>query len=174
MLRYNKSYQDIADRFARESRSFDFALYVGHYHDSKDWLAFRPMHSDSIRRCEGLPIYILVNEDGVDERVIDCFAIMDQVLKHDIYAKGRKIFKELERKYYADDFANNKEREFAREILQAARGSFEEPIELNDIYLFLQEGKRLGRHVLVVPYEECVKSQQHDGWSYYLKLGKEI
>ena len=104
------------------------------------------MHNDSRHYVEGLPIYVLVNETDIRfTDVSECFKVLDQVSINDHYVKGRRIFRKMEQQYWADDFANAKEREYVREIIQTMRGHFDEPIEDNDMYLFLQESKR---HVL--------------------------
>ena len=176
-MRYSLAYNKQADDFVRKDGLWEFALYVGHFYgmpnvgeQTHDWLAFRPMHADSRRYIEGLPIYVLIDENEIRfTDVDDCFEVGEQILKHDIYAKGRKIFKEYQRKFFDDDFASPKERDYIRGIIQATMNWYECPIEQNDLYLFLQESKRLGRPIEIVPDEEENRGK-HDGWVYYLKL----
>ena len=49
------------------------------------------------------------------------------------------------------------------------RGHFDEPIEDNDMYLFLQESKRLNRRIKIVPDKQA-NANKLDAWSYYLTL----
>ena len=177
MIRYKPEYNLKADRFVQETGNWEFAFYLGHYHERSDdgrlvhdWLAFRPMHNDSRPYVEGLPIYVLVDETDIRfTDVSECFKVLDQIAILDIYAKGRKIFREFEKKFYSNDFANDKEREYIREIMQVMLGHYEVMIDDGEMYLFLQESKRLGRPIEIVPDDEENRGKI-DGWSYYLKL----
>ena len=176
MLRYNPQYHQQADHFVQQTGNWEFTVYMGHYREWEDdqivndWLAFMPMHNDSRHYVEGLPIYVLVNETDIRfTDVSECFKVLDQVSINDHYAKGRRIFRKMEQQYWADDFANAKEREYVREIIQVMRGHFDEPIEDNDMYLFLQESKRLNRRIKIVPDKQA-NANKLDAWSYYLTL----
>ena len=176
MLKYTPEYNLQADRFVQQTGNWDFAFYLGHYHECKDgeiindWLAFRPMHNDSRHFFEGLPIYVLVNEtDILFSEISECFVIGERVSIIDHYGKGRRMFRKMEQQYLNNDFANAKEREYVRDIIQVMRGNYDEPIDDNDLYLFLQESKRLNRRIRIVPDKEANRDKL-DGWSYYLTL----
>lgn len=70
MLRYNKQYQEIADKFAIEQGEGEWigAKYLGQYHETccdalgPGWLAFEPIWKDE--ECKvGLYHYIFIDEE---------------------------------------------------------------------------------------------------------------
>ena len=84
MLRYNKQYQLIADRFAKSYPGWDWigAKYLGQYHEAccdalgPGWLAFEPYGKER-DTITGLYQYIFINEEEL-------------ILYNDIYTISRK------------------------------------------------------------------------------------
>ena len=72
MLRYNKSYQALADEFAK-SRDVGWtgAKYLGHFHEfwcdaiSPAWLGFEPIEEHGDDLVDGLFHYIFINEEEI-------------------------------------------------------------------------------------------------------------
>ena len=156
MIRYNKIYQKRADDLVKESGFYDFALYVGHYHgspkegeDTQDWLAFRPMHDDSIEYTEGLPQFVLVAECGIIWE-IDIFGVMEQVYKQDTLTKGRRLYQEYLHKYETGMFASEDDKDFICHLMLLTYDLTEPVISLRDAYIFLQEAKRLSRRLTIL------------------------
>ena len=160
MIRYNSTYQKRADDFIKQEGWCDFALYVGHYHglckggeQSHDWLAFLPMHADSICRTEGLPQYVLVDDDETIW-ALDGFDVMEETYRFDNLAKGRRIYRELLRKYEAGAFAPDDDKDFICHLMLLTHDVSVPVIPLGDAYLFLQEAKRLSRRLTILK-DEC-------------------
>lgn len=156
MIRYNSTYQKRADDFIRQEGWCDFALYVGHYHglckggeQSHVWLAFLPMHADSIRRCEGLPQYVLVDDDEVIW-ALDGFDVMHKTYRFDNLAKGRRMYRELLHKYETGEFAPEDDKEFICHLMLLTHEVSLPIIPLDDAYLFLQEAQRLNRTLEII------------------------
>ena len=169
MLRYNKKYQQRADDFARGDGCWEFALYVGHFHGfyaphlthakPQEWLVFMPMYADSIRRVEGMPHYILVNERHIDI-VFEppyCFDIMHATLLQDTLYKGRRMYQELQQKYETGIYDSTDDREFISQLIQLTTDDKHFPtIQKQDAYLFLKEGKRLNHQLSICTDENGV------------------
>ena len=180
MLRYNPTYQQRADQFARQNDLYEFASYAGHYHSQHidgqqlDWLAFHPMLDDNRPRKLGLPQMILMNEHQTIW-ALDAFDVLEQVRKQDTLSQARRLFREYERKVQQSDFANDQERTDITALVNAAHGTY--PIPRTDIYIYLQAAHRLHRRLLVLPYPDgkhlhLIDEQGHtlDSQEYYLQL----
>lgn len=155
MLRYNQTYQQRADAFAQED-AYEFALYVGHYRgmlkageSSHDWLAFFPMYDDSRPRCEGLPQYILVDDEEV-LWAMEGFDVMNKTYRLDNLAKGRRIYRKLLHKYETGEFAPEDDKEFICHLMLLTYEVSLPIIPLDDAYLFLQEAQRLNRTLEII------------------------
>ena len=152
MIRYCSKYHQQADRLAKEN-GFEFAVYMGHFRSA---LVFVPHHNDTLQYAEGFH-YISVNEKGAcwHSPIIPplCFPYSYDYLK-----KGRLLFDELRKKvldFDLDDADWQNNAELYNSIRGRQWGDANVPIiAKEDLYLFLQEGKRLGRKVLVKPYME--------------------
>lgn len=165
MLRYNKTYQQRADAFAQEE-AYEFALYVGHYRgmlkvgeSSHDWLAFFPMYEDSRPRCEGFPQYILVDDEEV-LWAMDGFDVMNKTYRLDNLAKGRHLYRELEKKYLTEDYSPSDDKDFISDLIYYTQGD-NNFFSKQDAYLFLQEAQRLNRTLEII-------NSPHDG--AYIKM----
>ena len=75
MLRYNKSYQRLADEFAivHGEGLWSGARYLGHHHqrlitpgcEARNWLVFEPIWGDDEPRKLGVTQYILIEEEEI-------------------------------------------------------------------------------------------------------------
>lgn len=183
MLRYNQTYQQRADAFIREDEASAFALYVGHYHgvlkvgeDSHDWLAFLPMHADSRIYEDGLPQYILVDDDETIW-AIDGFDVMHKTYRFDNLVKGRRLYRELEHKWQTNTLAQTDNPDFICQLMQLTHNYPEPLIPLQDAYLFLQEAHRLNRSLSLVSVADdkrvyCLDQDDHivEMQDYYIKM----
>ena len=166
-MRYNATYHRQADKIAIE-HGFEFAVYMGHYRTRKhNCLAFIP-HYNTNRNVQTSGFhYILLTEKGGH------FYTHSEPPKdfpdYDYLKKGRAILDEIKRKFFAYEFANEEERLYCRDIFQAVnKYSYDVPIPEEDMCLFLQEGKRLGRAIEFVGDE--INEHIIDSWINYFKL----
>lgn len=152
MIRYSLEYHQQADKLAK-GNGFEFAVYMGYFRSA---LVFIPHHNDTLQYTEGFH-YISVNEKGArwHSPIIPPLGFP---YNYDYLKKGRLLFEELERKVHEfnlDDPDWQNDASLYSSINGRQWGDANVPIiAKDDLYLFLQEGKRLGRKVLVKPYIE--------------------
>lgn len=162
-MRLNKDIQKLADERARKEGYF-CASYYGR--DGEKYI-FLPMYADSQERCEGLFVYIVVNDMKARIHRGLNYTELSGIKHRDLY-RGRAIYREFERKYDHDDFANDEEREYISEIVQNQRSGYDIPVPKNTLYDYLEIADRFGMK-LILEVEEWSK-ERHDGWVYYLVL----
>lgn len=148
MIRYNLEYHQQADELAKEN-GFEFAVYMGHFRSA---LVFVPHHNDTFQYTEGFN-YISINEKGAKWHCP--FPPFGFPYKYDYLKKGRKLFRELEKKFKECNVNDPNWQHYAELYNAATIGNWGNPkILKNDLCLFLQEGDRLGRRVLLKEYYE--------------------
>ena len=172
MLRYNAEYHNQADQLAIE-HGFGFAVYMGHF---RECLVFIPYDNDTLYRRDDGFHYISVGK----ERARFHTTIRPPKgfpLEYDYLKKGRELFRELEqnvRSFNHGDPNWQNNAELYGSIRGTEWGDPHKPKVLkNDLCLFLQEGKRLGRRVLlkmVVEEQGGMIIQRCDCERYYLTL----
>lgn len=125
------------------------------------------MRADSQERTEGLFVYIVVK--GMKARIHRGLNYngLAGIKRRDFY-RGRTIYREFERKYDHDDFANDEERAYISEIVQNQRPGYDIAVVKSVLYDYLEIAERFGMK-LILEVEEWSK-ERNDGWVYYLVL----
>lgn len=162
-MRLNKDIQKLADERARKEGYF-CASYYGR--DGEKFI-FLPMRADTQERTEGLFVYIVVK--GMKARIHRGLNYngLAGIKRRDFY-RGRTIYREFERKYDHDDFANDEERAYISEIVQNQRPGYDIAVVKSVLYDYLEIAERFGMK-LILEVEEWSK-ERNDGWVYYLVL----
>lgn len=172
MIRYTAEYHKEADNIAKEY-GFEFAVYMGHF---RDCLVFIPYDNDTLYLRDDGFHYISIGKEYA------CLHTKNLPpkgfpLDYDYLKKGRKLFRELEKKVHSfnlDDPDWQNDVDLYGCINGNQWGDLQVPkILKNDLCLFLQEGKRLGRKVVVkskVEQHGGILVQGFDSECYYLKL----
>jgi len=162
-MRLNKEIQKLADERARKKGYF-CASYYGR--DGEKFI-FLPMRADSELHREGLFVYIVVKDKKVRvHRSLNYNGLAG--IRRRAFNRGRTIYKEFERKYDQDDFANDEEREYISAIVQNQRPGYDVPIAKSTLYDYLEIAERFGMK-LELEVEEWSRVR-NDGWEYYLHL----
>ena len=162
-MRLNKDIQKLADERARKEGYF-CASYYGR--DGEKFI-FLPMRADSQERTEGLFVYIVVK--GMKARIHRGLNYNGLAgIKRRYFYRGRAIYREFERKYDQDDFANDEERAYISEIVQNQRPGYDIAVVKSVLYDYLEIAERFGMK-LILEVEEWSK-ERNDGWVYYLVL----
>ena len=168
-MRYNTTYHQQADKLAQE-HGYEFAVYMGHFRKS---LAFIPYSSEMEAETAGFH-YILVSEKQTKYRTFP-FPPIGFPLDYDYMKKGRALFRELEEKVKSNNFDDPNFwylEELHSAVTDGAWGN--PPISKDDLYLYLQESKRLGRRIEIVhdnsKQEGDVIIVMTDDNNYHLKL----
>ena len=165
--RNNAQNQALADECAKQHKYY-CANFIG---TSGDYLVYSPTYRDSIPRCEGLPMLVLV-KNGIARFVGGelSFSYLDNMKFRD-YRKGREILKNYIIKFETRNYASKKEENDIRDIVNLAIGSrYDIPFDKNTIYEYLELANRLGMRLKVRQTKES--SFRLDGWEYYLELVK--
>lgn len=164
-MRYNNEIQRIADRCAKENGKFA-AVYYGRTHDT---LVFIPVYASSEPLCEGLPQYVLVRDGEVEYHCSLNFFEFDDALTYRHYPrKGKTMFDAYNKMYEQRIFASSKDEEKISEIIHAARGGYEQPVILADLYTYLEIANRYGMTIDFVP--DPSTTDRCDGWAYFIKV----
>ena len=162
-MRLNKEIQKLADERARKEGYF-CASYYGR--DGEKFI-FLPMRADSEPRREGLFVYIVVKDMKARiHRGLNYNGLAG--IRRRAFNRGRAIYREYERKYDHEDFANDEEREYISAIVQNQRPGYDVPIAKSTLYDYLEIAERFGMK-LELEVEEWSK-ERNDGWEYYQKL----
>lgn len=164
-MRYNKEIQRLADQCAKANGKFA-AVYYGR---TQDFFVFIPVYSDSQARCEGLPQFIIVN-DNVAEYICSLnFCEYDDMLTSRHYPrKGRRMFEAYKRMYEQGFFASKKDEVKIREIVEVIRNCYDQPIVEGDLFTYLEIADRFNMTMSFEP--DPYTTDRRDGWSYFIKL----
>lgn len=166
MLRNNPYIQDLADKCAQKN-GFVCASYLGR---KGEVFVYEPITKTSEVKCTDLLPIITIEDDCssfvTGERVTDILC----GFKFRDYQKGRRIFREMERKVDENDFTSKKESEWVRDIVYNQRTGYEIPVNKTDLYKYLEVACRMGMKLVLVPCDFC--KERNDGWVYYLELKK--
>ena len=162
-MKLNKEIQKLADERARKEGYF-CASYYGR--DGEKFI-FLPMRADSEPRREGLFVYIVVKDMKARiHRGLNYNGLAG--IRRRAFNRGRAIYREYERKYDHEDFANDEEREYISAIVQNQRPGYDVPIAKSTLYDYLEIADRFGLMLDLIPCE--LSMQRNDGWEYYLRL----
>ena len=162
-MKLNKEIQKLADERARKEGYF-CASYYGR--DGEKFI-FLPMRADSQERIEGLFVYIVVKgKKARIHRGLNYNGLAG--IRRRAFNRGRAIYREYERKYDHEDFANDEEREYISAIVQNQRPGYDVPIAKSTLYDYLEIAERFGMK-LELEVEEWSRVR-NDGWEYYLHL----
>jgi len=162
-MKLNKDIQKLADERARKEGYF-CASYYGC--DGEKFI-FQPMRADSQERIEGLFLYIIVKDKKVRVHRSLNYNELAGIKRRDFY-RGRAIYREFERMYDHDDFANDEEREYISEIVRNQRPGYDVAVAKSTLYDYLEIAERFGMK-LELEVEEWSK-ERNDGWEYYVVL----
>lgn len=164
-MRYNSEIQRIADECAIEHGKFA-AVYYGR---TPDFFVFHPVYADSIVRCEGLPQYILI-KDGIAEYhcSLNFFEYDDALTSRYYPRKGKRMFEAYERMYKQQIFASEKDEAKIKEIVNATKGWYDQPIIQGDLYTYLEIADRFNMTIGFEP--DPSTSDRCDGWEYFIKI----
>ena len=162
-MRLTKDIQRAADERARKEDYFCAAYYGW----DEEKFYFIPMFADSQERTLGIFTYIVVKDGKARIHRGLNYGGLDGIRKRD-FTKGRAIYREFERKYDNDDFANDEEREYISAIIQNQRPSYEMAVDRGTLYEYLEIADRFRMKLELVPEPHTM--ERNDGWEYYVKL----
>ena len=162
-MRLTKEIQTLADERARKEGYF-CASYYGR---DEEKLIFIPMYADSQERCTGLFTYIVVKDGKARIHRGLNYNGLAGIRKRD-FSRGRNIYREFEKKYDSDNFANEEEAEYIRAIVENQSPSYDVPVDKSTLYEYLEIAERFGMK-LVLKVEEHSR-ERTDGWVYYVVL----
>lgn len=162
-MKLNKDIQKLADERARKEGYF----CASYYGSDGEKFIFLPMRADSQERREGLFVYIVVKDMKARIHRGLNYNGLAEIKRRDFY-RGRAIYREFERKYDQDDFANDEEREYISAIVQNQRPDYDLAVAKSTLYDYLEIAERFGMK-LELEVEERTK-ERNDGWEYYVVL----
>lgn len=163
--------QPIADECAKKN-GWAFAQIYG---KRENEYVFKPFPDSSEPMVTGLYFAIFIDIDSMTPRVEQNILLNElfENCKKIRSRKGERIFAKKIEKLHANAL-KGKERDFWNDILSAVNPGYDVPINLEDIYDYLDAANRLNLKLKIVPDRDFQKGgareEQCDGWTYHIEL----